>query len=381
MNNPTNTTSSFIFDIFCKVKPYTLSYVFRGKISDDLSSKILSFAETGMENTGESTSLKKKVFFIMVESLQNITRHQQIPITNSTFFAIQRLEKDYYITSGNLVENPKIDTLTTFLNKINNLDKESLKEYYKQILANGEISAKGGAGLGFIEMARKSGNKLVYNFKRINEGFSNFYFQTIVSLPGETEGKAKTYATDDSSKNKLDSLQHIDNIITEKDINLIYQVDFTQENLIGILTMTEGNMDDTQELALRKKIFNIIIELLQNIYKHADDPNPAKEGKAGIFLLGEKNGQYFLTTGNLVLKSKINTIKNTIDEINNTSFEKLDEVYNRIMMTEDTKGEKKGAGLGFTDMKLKSGNNIHYAFIPVDDIYCFLEIQIKLKYK
>jgi coenzyme F420-reducing hydrogenase delta subunit len=375
VNSLLNTNSPFIFDLYCQMKRFTLSYIYRGDISDDLTSRILSLAETDMDHSSESTSLKKKVYFIMVESLQNITRHQKVPDekSGSSFFVIQRLEKDYYITSGNIVENKKIDFLKSNLNKINSLDKEHLKEYYKEILSQGEFSSKGGAGLGFIEMARKSGNKLAYDFKPIDNEFSHFYFQTTISLP-ELEQQIPDPNIHES---RLAWLEQVDKLIADRNLNLIYQVDFTQESLIGILAMAEGNMGNTKELVLRKKIFNIIIELLQNVYKHADDPDKKKEGKSGIFLLGEKDGEYFLTTGNLVLNSKVALIRKTIEEVNNSSFDTLDALYNRIMMTDDREGQK-GAGLGFADIKLKSRNNLVYTIVPVDADFSFFEVQVRL---
>ncbi len=363
------------------MKHYTLSYIYRGDISDNLTNKILSLAEIDMEHISEPATLRKKVYFIMVESLQNITRHQELPdkpnVDSSSFFVIQRLGKDYYITSGNIVENKKIEYLKSNLNKINSLDKEHLKEYYKEILSQGEFSSKGGAGLGFIEMARKSGNKLAYDFKKINDEFSHFYFQTAVSLP---DSEKSVHPERDMHEGRLKWLEKVDKLIVEKNLNLIYQVDFTQESLIGILSMTEGNIGNTQELVYRKKIFSIIIELLQNIYKHADDPDAKKEGKSGIFLLGEKEDSYFITTGNLVLTSRVETIKNRLDEVNNASFKELDILYNKIMMMDDKDGQK-GAGLGFSDIKLKSGNDIRYHFSTVDADYSFFEIQVKLPTK
>lgn len=360
------------------MKRYTLSYIYRGDLSDDLTSKILSLAENTMEHSSESSTMKKKVYFIMVESLQNLTRHHQVPqqkevADGSSFFVIQRLEKEYYITSGNVVENKKVDFLKANLEKINGLDKEDLKEYYKEILSQGEFSSKGGAGLGFIEMARKSGNKLAFDFKKLNDEFSHFYFQTTISLP-ESEHLP---ANENINENRLAWLENVDKLILEKNLNLIYQVDFTQESLIGILSMAEGNLGSTKELVMRKKIFNIIIELLQNIYKHADDPDTSKDGKSGIFMLGEKNGVYTLTTGNLVLNNRVDSIRKTIQEVNDASFDNLDALYNRIMMSDEQRGQK-GAGLGFADIKLKSRNNLLFHFSSVNAEYSFFEIQVKL---
>ena len=52
--------------------------------------------------------------------------------------------------------------------------KEQLKEYYKEVLSEGGFSDKGGGGLGMIDIARKSGQKLNYHFTEIDETFSFF---------------------------------------------------------------------------------------------------------------------------------------------------------------------------------------------------------------
>jgi len=47
---------------------------------------------------------------------------------------------------------------------------------YLEIITNGEFSAKGGAGLGFVEMAKTSGNNLEYSFKPITDDYSLYTF-------------------------------------------------------------------------------------------------------------------------------------------------------------------------------------------------------------
>jgi hypothetical protein len=60
------------------------------------------------------------------------------------------------------------------LDAINSKDKDELKLYYQERLSNSKVSSKGTAGLGMIEIARKSGNKLDYEFLKINEETSFF---------------------------------------------------------------------------------------------------------------------------------------------------------------------------------------------------------------
>ena len=67
------------------------------------------------------------------------------------------------------------------------MSKEDLRKYYREILDNNLISNKGGADLGMIDMARKSGEKLQYNFTEVNESLSFFYLTVKVSKKNESK--------------------------------------------------------------------------------------------------------------------------------------------------------------------------------------------------
>ena len=64
---------------------------------------------------------------------------------------------------------------------INSLTRDELKQYYKEILNNGEISGKGGGGLGFIDIAKKSGEKLVYTIRELDNNYSFFTLTVRIS--------------------------------------------------------------------------------------------------------------------------------------------------------------------------------------------------------
>jgi hypothetical protein len=80
----------------------------------------------------------------------------------------------YSIFTGNYILNENIIPLKARLDEVNSLNKEELKEYYKKVLNNGEMSLKGGGGLGMIDIARKTGEKIGYNFLEIDNKVSFF---------------------------------------------------------------------------------------------------------------------------------------------------------------------------------------------------------------
>jgi hypothetical protein len=87
---------------------------------------------------------------------------------------IGKIGSEYNIITGNYILNKNVIPLRDKLNRINVMSKDELKEYYKEILNNDEFSDKGGGGLGMIDIARKSGQKLNFNFIEVDNQYSFF---------------------------------------------------------------------------------------------------------------------------------------------------------------------------------------------------------------
>ena len=69
------------------------------------------------------------------------------------------------------------------IEKINSFDDPAaLKAFYLEHLENNELSDKGGAGLGFITIAMKSGNKITPLFEVINDKYSLFLLEIKINL-------------------------------------------------------------------------------------------------------------------------------------------------------------------------------------------------------
>jgi hypothetical protein len=251
-----------VYDVFGQMSNCSLSYVYRGSFNPDLTQNILDFAESSIGIKGESPKTQKKVYFIMVESLQNITRHAETTSEEKEagFFVMQNVGDEYFITSGNSVDNENVATLKDKLEDLNRLSPEELKERYLEIMNTPGLSEKGGAGLGLIEMMRKSGNKLAYDFKQTDDLSSYFYFQSRITA-GDTNDKVKGHEM-------LETVKEIHDFSNINQVSLIYNGLFAHGNLKNILTMTEGGVG-SDALSFRKKSVNVMIEMLQNINYHA----------------------------------------------------------------------------------------------------------------
>jgi hypothetical protein len=179
---------NFIYDLHRTMMSQKLILVYQGDFTQETTKSILAMAERNIDSSGEESNIKRKVFNVMVESLQNIVKHSDELVDGQTrshaaIFLIGREANRYTIMSGNPIRKTNIPKLKDSLEKINALDKDGLKELYKEIIKNTTISEKGGAGLGFVDMARKSGGKLEFEFPEMSPEYC--FFSLKVNVPRE----------------------------------------------------------------------------------------------------------------------------------------------------------------------------------------------------
>lgn len=177
-----------IFDFYDRMERNNIMLSFKGNITSELLTSILVIIENKLENLDESPKIKKKVYNVLVECLQNLYHHMdEMPVksaedTNrSAIFMIGKEGDDYKIITGNYMFTEHVDNLRSRLDKVNSLTPEELKEYYKEVLNNGVMSSKGGGGLGMIDIARKSGQKLDYEFLKIDDKYTFFTLNIKIS--------------------------------------------------------------------------------------------------------------------------------------------------------------------------------------------------------
>ncbi len=177
----------FVYEFYVKMKKNKINLAYEGEITHQITKAFTSLTESNMAKEEDYNSVQKKVFHVMVECLQNISKHAEnrhSVVTSKDgrgIFMVSKGETEYNVTTGNIIGNDKILGLKKMLDNINSLDKMGLKKLYKQQMREGRLSDKGGAGLGFIDIARKTGEKLIFSFLTINESKSFFVLTSTIS--------------------------------------------------------------------------------------------------------------------------------------------------------------------------------------------------------
>ncbi|MBU0489159.1 MAG: SiaB family protein kinase [Bacteroidetes bacterium] len=182
-----NDHMKLIYDFHQTMVDNGFSLVYEGEITHQITKAFTAIAENNMITEAEDSRVKKRVFHVMVECLQNLTKHSeeiqsQEPIKNGTgVFIVGKKEDAYHIITGNPLSNDRIIPLRDLLDNINALDKDGQKKLFTKVLKEGALSDKGGAGLGLIDIARKTGERLDYHFEPVDEKNSFFLLKIKVT--------------------------------------------------------------------------------------------------------------------------------------------------------------------------------------------------------
>ncbi len=176
----------FVYEFYKSMKAHEITLVYEGEITHQITKAFTSLTESNMAKEDEPGTVQRKVFHVMVECLQNISKHAD-DFTSSDFlfsgrgiFLVSKGDNEYSVTTGNAVDNDRIEELTEMLESINKMNKDELKDLYKKQMKEGRLSDKGGAGLGFIDIKRKTGRDLEYHFLPISDDTSFFLLTSTI---------------------------------------------------------------------------------------------------------------------------------------------------------------------------------------------------------
>lgn len=179
-----------IFDLYDDLEKQRIMLSFKGDLSPDLISAILNLVERKMEVSEADHLVRRRVFNVVVECLQNLFHHNHGAqalgpgaMGNEAPQGVVMIAHDdagYSVLTGNYMAQEEVVRLKEHLDHVNGCEPQQLRDLYKSTLADGKFTRSGGGGLGIIDIARKSGQKLEYGFVPSDNG--NTFFSLNVNV-------------------------------------------------------------------------------------------------------------------------------------------------------------------------------------------------------
>ena len=167
-----------------------LSY--SGYMSQILITAMVEALEKEAEDNCLTMKASHTIFTIFIELSQNIMSYSKnIEEDNDSnkpeglIIITKDEDYKYYIHSQNIISLDDKDKIEIILQEIQSLDKDGIKQRYKELRRSGANTHQNGGGIGFYEIAKKC-DDLEYTFTKVNKNKYYFYVKTtIITKKGE----------------------------------------------------------------------------------------------------------------------------------------------------------------------------------------------------
>jgi hypothetical protein len=336
--------------------------IYSGSFNDTTLLSLTDLIAIHYEKCYPKSKLKAKFVYLTIEAFQNAIKYasslnkENIP---ERFFMTRKRNDDFIISTANAVEKSTVEKLKNKIDSLNKMNKNELKKRYKEVLLNQQFSHKGGAGLGFIEMTRKTNQNLNYAFRPIDQYLSLYFL--IINFQSNEKNNV------DISKNLFD----IYDIISQNKIILFIKHDFDEHINGAIFRTVEDNLK-IQNTYRRKLIYQLMVESLQNISRYSNDD---KNKKTGVFyLLRNNQDDFIIITGNFVHYLDIDFLNDFLKILKNSDKKTLDELYRKSLRNDDFDGH---GGIGLIDIA-RSAKFFDYKFYKINENYSFFVLIFKV---
>ncbi len=254
-------------------------YCYRGTMLEQFTEAIMDLGELVKKGKGdEKVTIKKRAPYLMVECFQNIVRHGvQDPMGEARgYFGFYSSSNYFTINTINGISESSVSNLRQLLDDINSSTDEEKKARYLEILQNESFGDEGGAGLGLLEISRKSGSKLEYEMED-KDGKKAFHQQVTIRFDESNELPPQIQFT-----------KMIEAWMQDNNLSLIYFGVLDGKNIQPVIDMMsgidgEGNWENIDRL----------LRALQGIQNNLFETDEHR----GIIMLGENEGQKFVQVG------------------------------------------------------------------------------------
>jgi len=159
-----------------------ISQNFVSKIEDIINFELQKYDSKVSEN------IKLKLFGVVIEQLQNvmsysnnINKKDKLTYESKAEFILgYSISKNkYFSKTVNQIKSSHKDKIISKLDNLNALKSAEIRKLTRELLRSGKNAHSRGAGIGFLEMAKRSSEKLYYDFKNKD---GELYFELIIYI-------------------------------------------------------------------------------------------------------------------------------------------------------------------------------------------------------
>ena len=176
-----------LFDLRETLNQSGILFAYSGYMTEQVRMAVGETLKKKLSLQDTNTKTTRSVFAVFVEQMQNVIRYsaEKIPEDEKIdvdelrygILTIGRTGEDYVLMSGNLILRQDVNRVASRLREIQGMDKEQLKKLYKDKLKEGPDEYSKGAGIGFVEIARRASKPIEFDFIDVDDQRCFFAFK------------------------------------------------------------------------------------------------------------------------------------------------------------------------------------------------------------
>lgn len=334
----------YLHHLLLNAEKETSGFAYLGNFDDKITEHIIELnRSSGAQEVLSDKKLSKRMSFLLVESFQNLVRHTEETNFGDSFgrgmFRFRTFPEGYDIDSLNVVDEETGKSVEKNINYLNSLGEEELDKTYRTKLEESSQTEGKGAGLGLIEIARKSGRKVWCKSYPAPNGevilHQYVYFRTDDSLMPNLQSQSLL------SVNLLEKMR-------ELGILLQFSGSFVRDAIHPLFNILRENIIAVHQKDL-KRVGTVMLELLQNIAKHGEEIDGVRTGVFTISRTPLQN-KYILSSGNWIEVNKIEELNSRLSAIKSFDASELGMAYREKVKGGIESGDTVNSGLGLMEI-------------------------------
>ncbi len=170
-----------------------ITFAYCGCITEHTLTGIGTALKYKLESEDLDTRTTRSIFAVFVEQMQNIIRYSARQTSSDSIsqadksrthcrygiLTIGQVGEDFVIHSGNLIEASDVPVMRARLTDLQSKSPQELKIAYKSQLRHGH-ELDSGAGVGFMEIARRTSRPIEFEFEEVDDEYSFFAIKATI---------------------------------------------------------------------------------------------------------------------------------------------------------------------------------------------------------
>ena len=218
-------------------------FAYSGAFHDEHTGRLIALGEAAAEGGDGRGTARGRLAFIMVEAYQNILRHRAVLPPQmergegrSLFLLRCGTNGQQVVVAVNPVKKSDVVGLRSALHRLHGMGPSQLKDLFLSGLQTTSDQLRRGAGLGLIEMARRSGSDLGYTLRGLGPDHELF----ILAVRVGTERAYESVLTEAAA---------LHSTVVQQDLLLLHIGERPVPVQEAVLRMVEEDVDERTERA------------------------------------------------------------------------------------------------------------------------------------